>query len=237
MLTKTVTLKGRPIEYLLERKPRLKRLNVRVKPDGTVHVSSPPQIDADRIEKFLVSNADFILGALDRYASQQQQRGSLRDGCTLYSLGTPYTVELRIKDVKRPSAAAQGQVLTLTAPDAESARAAAVNWLNKRLRQHLAASLDRYYPCVGELGVAKPPFSLKDMTSRWGSCSRKTHRLAFSTLMREYPAEAVDYVVVHELSHFIHPNHSEDFYAFVEKVMPDWKTRRDMFKAPRRNCV
>ena len=44
------------------------------------------------------------------------------------------------------------------------------------------------------------------------------------------PAECIEYVVLHEFAHFVHPNHSKDFYALVEKLMPDWKERREMLQ-------
>ncbi|MCD7797226.1 MAG: M48 family metallopeptidase [Clostridiales bacterium] len=47
-----------------------------------------------------------------------------------------------------------------------------------------------------------------------------------------YPPRAVDYVVVHELAHIRHHNHSKDFYAFVEKYMPDYKQREKLLKNP-----
>ena len=64
---------------------------------------------------------------------------------------------------------------------------------------------------------------------RFGSCSGK-NRLCFSWRIMEYPKELVDYVIVHELAHIKHHNHSRDFYRFVESIMPDYKDRQKRLK-------
>ncbi len=69
--------------------------------------------------------------------------------------------------------------------------------------------------------------------TRFGSCSPK-NSLCFSYRLMRYPPEAIDYVVVHELAHIVHKNHGRDFYALIASVMPDWRARRAMLKAPER---
>ena len=64
---------------------------------------------------------------------------------------------------------------------------------------------------------------------RFGSCSGK-NRLCFSYRLMRYPREAIDYVVVHELSHIVHKNHGRDFYRLIESVLPDWQRRENMLR-------
>ena len=65
--------------------------------------------------------------------------------------------------------------------------------------------------------------------TRFGSCSGK-NSLCFSWRLMEYPEEAVDYVVVHELAHIVHKNHGPDFWALVGQYMPDYKRRRALLR-------
>ena len=65
---------------------------------------------------------------------------------------------------------------------------------------------------------------------RFGSCNGK-NSLCFSCYLMLYPNEAVDYVVVHELAHIKHHNHSKDFYSLISKLMPDYKDREKLLKA------
>lgn len=65
--------------------------------------------------------------------------------------------------------------------------------------------------------------------TRFGSCSGK-NRLNFSVFLFSYPYEVIDYVILHELCHIRHKNHSKSFYAEIEKYMPDYKARQKQLK-------
>lgn len=84
-----------------------------------------------------------------------------------------------------------------------------------------------YYASL--MGVEPAGVRITSARTRFGSCSGKD-RLCFSWRVMAYPMEAVDYVVVHELSHILFKNHSADFYRCIESVLPDWKQRRELLK-------
>ncbi len=67
--------------------------------------------------------------------------------------------------------------------------------------------------------------------TRFGSCSGK-NSICFSYLLMQYPSEAIDYVVVHELAHIKHKNHGNRFYDLVKKYLPDYKERQKLLKKP-----
>ena len=79
------------------------------------------------------------------------------------------------------------------------------------------------------MGVKPQKISVNRAKTRFGSCSAKGN-LNFSCRVMRYPTEAIDYVVVHELAHLKHFNHSRAFWAFVESVLPDYKERKRLFK-------
>lgn len=79
------------------------------------------------------------------------------------------------------------------------------------------------------MGVIPEHVSINSAKTRFGSCSGK-NRLNFSCRLMFYPESAIDYVVVHELAHIKHHNHSKEFWAFVEKFMPDYKERRKLLR-------
>ena len=70
---------------------------------------------------------------------------------------------------------------------------------------------------------------IKDQKTRWWSCS-SLHNLNFNWRLIMAPAEVLDYVVVHELCHLTHMNHSRDFWNMVEEVMPDYRVHRKWLK-------
>jgi len=98
--------------------------------------------------------------------------------------------------------------------------------LRKRAKEIIPERVARY-AAVMELTPAA--VKITAAKTRYGSCSGK-NSLNFSCLLMRYPLEAVDYVVVHELAHIVHKNHGREFYALVESVLPDWKTRRALLK-------
>ena len=79
------------------------------------------------------------------------------------------------------------------------------------------------------MGLSPTGITITGAKKRFGSCSAK-NRLCFSWRLMQYPPEAVDYVVVHELAHIVHKNHGKDFYRLIATVLPDWKQRNDLLK-------
>ena len=97
-----------------------------------------------------------------------------------------------------------------------------------RLRQWANAVLPvRVAYWAERMGVAYTQLRITSARHRYGSCSSNGH-LCFSCLLMRSPAAAVDYVVVHELAHLRHMNHSPQFYALIEQYLPDWRERQKM---------
>lgn len=85
----------------------------------------------------------------------------------------------------------------------------------------------RYYAPV--MGVSYGTVTIREQKTRWGSCSMKGN-LNFNWKLVLMPSEILDYVVVHELAHRIQMNHSAAFWAEVEKILPDYKERKQWLK-------
>jgi predicted metal-dependent hydrolase len=97
-------------------------------------------------------------------------------------------------------------------------------------RRILTGALNRLYPIVETFGVRMPSVTVRSMKTRWGSCSVHRGSIRLNSHLRFAPPESIDYVVLHELAHFLYPNHSKDFYGFIERYMPDWKQRKELLK-------
>lgn len=76
------------------------------------------------------------------------------------------------------------------------------------------------------LDVRPKKIAYRNMKSRWGSCQPETGRICFNIRLALYPPECLEYVVVHELCHFLEPNHGSGFHALMDRVMPDWPERK-----------
>ncbi len=99
-----------------------------------------------------------------------------------------------------------------------------------RLRQEAARVIpERVAEYAARMGVTPTGVRITGAQKRFGSCSSK-NSLCFAWRLMQYPPEAVDYVVVHELCHMVHHNHSRAFWTLVEQVMPDYRRRQQLLR-------
>ena len=103
-------------------------------------------------------------------------------------------------------------------------------WLSGMQVEVFHEICEEIYPMFKPYGVKYPFIKIRIMKSRWGSCQPQRGIITLNGKMIAAPREAIKYVVLHELAHFVHPNHSKDFYGLVEQLMPDWKERRALLQ-------
>ena len=227
-------IKGHDIVYVLTYK-KVKNVNIRVKADGTVAVSAPQRVSRGQIETILTSRADFILNALEKYAALEQTAPRVchyRSGDTLWLLGTPYLLAVQQGSREHMERTAEGLLLTVRDPENESLRAGTVENFYKAYCLEITTQLvHQIQPALRSMGVPVPEVKVRSMTSRWGSCKPSAKRVTFACQLMEAPLPCVEYVVWHELVHFIHPNHSPAFYGVLASFLPDWKARREMLNS------
>ena len=80
-----------------------------------------------------------------------------------------------------------------------------------------------------------PHVTVRRMSSRYGSCSVGRGRITLAEILLHVPKECAEYVVFHELTHFLYPNHGKEFYQFIEKYMPDYRQREKQLKQRNKN--
>ena len=95
-----------------------------------------------------------------------------------------------------------------------------------RAKEYLPMRVDYW---SGIMGLTPTGLKITSARTRFGSCSGK-NSLCFSWRLMQYRREAIDYVVVHELAHIRHHDHSPAFYALIERYMPDWRERMKLLK-------
>ncbi len=223
---------GMRLTYEWERKS-VKNLNLRVRRDGTIHLSVPTRTTVAEAERFLSEHETWLIEAIGR----MERRAEIHPtdiGDTLPYLGG----QLHIQWVKAESAEVRADLehrqLTIHLPDPTDAamRRAAVEVFERAETEHLVRALvDRYYPLFEKRGVAYPAhIRVKSLKSRHGSCAPGTGSLNFALRLCELPLPFVEYVVVHELCHFLVPNHSVAFWREVERILPDRRAREAMGK-------
>ena len=73
-----------------------------------------------------------------------------------------------------------------------------------------------------------PTIKIKTMKSMWGNCNYVKKIITLNLFLAKTPISCIDYVIVHELAHLVHHNHSKEFHALMSTLLPDWKTRKKM---------
>ncbi len=230
--TLTLPQSGQCLTYELERKS-VKNLNLRVRRDGTVHLSVPARTTVAEIERFLCEHENWITDAQNRM-QQRAQAHPEAVGDTLPYLGRCLTVTWAKGTPAEVQADPVGDRLTVRLPDPTDAamRRAAIDVFERAETERLVRALvDRYYPLFAPRGVPYPAhIRVKSLKSRHGSCAPKTASLNFALRLCEFPLPFVEYVVVHELCHLLVPNHSAAFWREVERILPDRRAREALGK-------
>ena len=103
-------------------------------------------------------------------------------------------------------------------------------FLNQQCKMVFGEVMDDLYPLIKKYGVEKPTLRIRAMETRWGSCLIKKRIITLNKRLLEAPRNCIEYVVMHELCHLIHPNHSKNFYNFLTTLMPDWKERKKVLE-------
>ena len=113
-------------------------------------------------------------------------------------------------------------------------RLAAIDrWYRREARSRIEAAVERESE---RLGLYPTKVTIRDQRTRWGSCST-SGTLSFNWRLVIGPVEALDYVVVHELIHLRHHNHSRNFWDALTEAMPDWKPRAQWHRANERTLT
>lgn len=102
-------------------------------------------------------------------------------------------------------------------------------WLKKECVRIFKERLDFIYPRFTE-DIPYPPLKIRSMKTRWGVCNRKNLSITLNQELIQYSYEYIDYVIIHELSHFVHFDHSKDFWYVVNKYCPNYKEIRKILK-------
>lgn len=230
---RTVQGAERSFQYILTRK-KVKNLNMRVKTDGTIHVSANRLVSVKYIDSFVLSHEKTLIKTLDKYEkirANTLQPLQYVSGEKVRFLGEEFHLLVEAAPVEGVDKFGQFLILRVKdTTDFARKEKAMKKWLAQMQVEVFLKICKEIYPMFQPYGVKYPLVKIRNMKSRWGSCQPQKGVITLNAKMIAAPREAIEYVVLHEFAHFIHPNHSKDFYGLVEELMPDWKTRKAMLQ-------
>ena len=212
-----IEINGTSVDYDLTRKA-VKNINLRVKGDGSVHVSAPRAVSVQRVDEFVCKNVDFILKSRKKLAAKPQNAQDV-----VHILGKPY--RLVVQPSARDGVRIDDEKFIVDTVNAGNVQCLIEAYEDVFAKKLFPEVVSRVLPLVEPYGVKMPRITARRMTTRWGSCTMARGTIRLNTRLVRYPVPCIEQVALHELCHFVHPDHSKEFYALMTQLMPDWKTR------------
>lgn len=217
-------------EYQIKRSSRItKSTSISIKPDGRVIVSAPKWVPIFLIKKFVEDKSDWIEEHLKNHpkpiSNTNYQTG---DKIPFFGQYVEITVN-SVNDLVRTSIDFNENKFQITVSNIhqEQKRHEEIKTIIERwyMQQGIAVITEKVNKYTGILGVDYSKITIKKVSSIWGSCSYQNN-LSFSKKLIMAPHDIVDYVVIHEVCHIVHKNHSSRFWGLVYKLDPYYREHR-----------
>ena len=209
----TYNIDGINYEVIVNKKNN-KNIYIRVKDDLRIYITCNYFTTNKIIDRLLIDNEDFIRKGIERVKSK------VKDNNKLCYLGNSY--DIIIKDDISSVEISDGCIFTKN-----------IEELNKWYKDEIINIFDERYVIVFNRfkeNIKSPILKIRNMKSRWGVYNRKNHTITLNSKLIEFDTEKIDYVIIHELSHIIHFDHSKEFWNLVSKYCPNYKEIRKEMK-------
>lgn len=208
----------------------IKNVHLKVFRSLEVVLSVPVQVPQEWIADFLNKRTVWIDNQITKYklSGGTNTLDSIKNGTSVQILGK----DMRI--VFEPSLdnhiAADEKRITVfmqDTSDAELAQKMFLKWWKQEAERVLTQELDVLYEKVfKKYQVPKPSIHIRKMKTLWGSCTPSKSKITFNSHLYKANIRCIQYVVLHELTHLLYPNHGKQFYDFLTIHMPDWQERK-----------
>lgn len=212
----------------LDRK-KMKTCRLKVYPEQKVVLSLPRHVSDEWAKSFLTEKSKWIELKLQSFKRTVGYAATtvIKSGYSIKMLGEDMIFVLT--QCEKECVYSEGKTIHICCrmPDSQDhVKRLFENWWRKQAKSILEDRVRCWYPIIEKYGVEMPKISVRKMKTLWGSCSVTRHVVTFNFYLIKARMPYIDYVVLHELVHFLYPNHSKHFYAFLSNYMPDWKERK-----------
>ncbi|MBH8557571.1 M48 family metallopeptidase [Hymenobacter negativus] len=221
----TIAYRNQSLSYTLVFRSR-RTIGFAVRPDGSVHISAPAGTSPEWVAQQVLKKADWILKHQEAFANRPAPAPTRRfeAGSTHYYQGQPY--QLRFAEARRATVTVAGHELIMATPvppTPAQAEALLHAWYARQAGPLFAESLERVWPRFTEFNLTCPTLSVRQMRTRWGSCTPRSARIRLSPELVRARPECLDYVLLHECCHLLVGDHSKAFYDLQTRLLPDWQ--------------
>ena len=224
-MIKTTDISGKEIRYEFMRSHR-RSVVAKIRRDGVIEVRAPLLYRESEMLAFLNQHKRWIFNHLDRLQNAENQQKKYISGEIHYYLGKQYT--LQVVESNKNAVLIEGNNLIVNYKSLENLNALDFleHLVNKWYRAQAIIVFNELLPPIIEkfkkYNVTPAKITIRDMRSRWGSCSRKGN-ISLNLQLVKLNENCIRQVMIHEMCHLIYFNHQAGFYALMEEMMPDWK--------------
>ena len=224
---KTITIGGISIDVV--RKTNLKNMYIRVfPPNGMVTVSSSFEFKEEEIKLFVLNKLPEITKVRNKMLSQlRQSKREYVSGESHYVWGKPYPLRVAYEGNTAKVEKIAGKLI-LTVPegaDTVKREKTVIEWYRQEMKRVLETQIAR---CEKKTGICARGYKIRNMRTRWGTCNVDEGIITLNLQLVKKPPQCLEYVLIHELVHFMEKNHTHRFYALVEEFCPTWKETKKL---------
>lgn len=212
-------------EINIKRK-KIKNMILKVKGDGTIHLSVPYGVKDEVIDDFIKRKTRWIEDSLKKVLEKNKYtiNISMENGEVHYYLGKPYILKVIYALKEEVKIENENLVLYTRYIDNKEKKGLLLSYWYKNRAIDIFNKYILMYSKILNKNVNK--VTIKYMKTRWGSCSVQRRNISLNLELIKKPVECIEYVVLHEIAHIEHPNHSKDFWNYVGLYMPNYKEIR-----------
>jgi len=216
------------IEFAIERKATLKNTYINVDSDGVL-VKTNDSTTIEQINEMLVKKSAWISKKLDLFKAVAINR-DISTGSRLYYMGKSYFVQMltdeTIDTITINFTHSKFYITTATKYTDIELHSAIENFYKQKAIEKITALTKKW---AKNMGVSPEHISYRYSKKRWGSCS-STNRISFNYHLVKLSSSLIEYVVIHELAHIVHQNHSREFWKLVHKHLSDYKMKEEKIR-------
>ena len=208
-----------------------KTLGIKVYPDTSVKVFAPIDTDLPIIEQLLKAKRKWIekqQRSFQSYLPATPARQYIGGESFLY-LGKQYMLKIEPSTAEEVKLY-QGRLVVKTVnPEATHIKKLLQQWYIARATILFNKLFEEQFCLFKRFRLEKPILQIKKMEKRWGSCTPQ-QKIILNTELIKAPIVCINYVILHELCHLVHHNHSQAFYQLLESFMPDWQKYKQLLE-------
>ena len=219
---------GKMTEYTLHYK-KVKNITLRITAQGHVEVTAPYKTDKKRVEQFIQQKQQWIAQHQQKIAQLQQQRdqqglhNQYVDGGQIAYLGQMYPLHVE-QQGKRGWQWDQTELLVQGCSDEDQCRQMVEAFYRTQLSAVILPQLDlAVRQRLQSLSLPQPEFTVRKMRASWGLCYSRSHKIVLNLWLAMAPPDCIQQVLIHEYLHFCQSNHGPQFYALMERFVPEYR--------------